>query len=185
MPRKLSEKAIASRLKLRFGKGTEQTKVFDEWQKSTQKIFRSRLKFEPGEIPVVAFYQANENFAAAALLFFQAPPDKWCLLTTRRILWSDLNGLANEIKLVNIVYVGWSSGPDDWPEREKSTQPDVNYPLGNGYGNCEEHSPWLQIVVNSGQRFDIFLEIGALTNIRNAIVQLLPGETAEKLSKKE
>ncbi|MDQ5934403.1 MAG: hypothetical protein QG574_1709 [Cyanobacteriota bacterium erpe_2018_sw_21hr_WHONDRS-SW48-000092_B_bin.40] len=91
---KPSEESEAARVKQKFGKGSELTKVFEEWDESVRVFLFAHSNLAVGEIPIVACYQSEAS---------------WVLLTTRRTIWTDPDDGKCELKLEEIEDIGLSS----------------------------------------------------------------------------
>lgn len=173
-----SEESEAQRLKQKFGAGSAQTKVFDEWDEGRRQSFQSNVRLEDGEYPILAHWKDTTN---------------WLLTTTRRVIWTNPDKQTYELKNENIKSVGCSSGPEGWPGQDPSSPRDtLVFVDGNPdvRGHCGFYSPWLHFIDYSGTRYEAFLESGKILNgIRNSIWQLSGGwqrslEDVEKADKK-
>ncbi len=71
MAERPSEQSEAFRLKDRFKKKSECTKIFDDWDESIQSHLQDSAGLEDGELPILAFYQSETH---------------WFLVTSRRLL---------------------------------------------------------------------------------------------------
>lgn len=178
MPSKPSEEAEAARIKSKFGKGSELTKVFDEWAEPVRAFLLSQARLEDGELPLLACRQS-----ISVVVSFVSSQNhgndvvsSWFLLTTRRILWQSPGQILCQARLEDIESVSWSSGPDGWPGRVPSSPPDTLVYTEKGIGHCGFYSPWLAILDFAGQRFEVYLEPGRnLRAIRNLLWQLSGG----------
>lgn len=159
-----TEESEAHRLKQKFGAGSAQTRVFDEWDEGERQCFLSNVQLEVGEYPILGHWKDTCN---------------WLLTTTRRVIWANPDKQSFELRNENIKSVGWSSGPEGWPGQDPSSprdtlvfvdgKPDVR-------GHCGFYSPWLHFIDYSGTRYEVFLESGKiLKGIRNSIWQLSGG----------
>ena len=97
---KPSEESEATRIKRKFGTGSELTKVFEEWDESVRVFLFAHSNLAVGEIPIVACYRSEAS---------------WVLLTTRRIIWTNPDDSKCELQLEEIEDVGLSSDPESSP----------------------------------------------------------------------
>ncbi len=178
MPSKPSEEAEAFRIKRKFGKGSELTRVFDEWDEPVRTFLLSQARLEDGELPLLACRQSTSVGVSFVPSQNQGNDEasSWFLLTTRRILWQSPGQILCQARLEDIESVSWSSGPDGWPGRVPSSPPDTMVYTEKGVGHCGFYSPWLAILDFAGQRFEVYLEPGKnLRAIRNLLWQLSGG----------
>ncbi|MBN8661240.1 MAG: hypothetical protein J0M35_12810 [Candidatus Obscuribacter phosphatis] len=159
-----SEESEAQRLKQKFGAGTAQTRVFDEWDEGGRQSLLSKIHLEDGEHPILGHWKESSN---------------WLLTTTRRVIWTNPDKQSYELRNENIKKVGPSSGPEGWPWQDPSSPRDtLVFVNGNPdiKGHCGLYSPWLHFIDYSGTRYEAFLETGKiLTRVRNSIWQLSGG----------
>ncbi len=126
MPPKLSEASEASRHKTKFGKGSEYTKVFDDFDERVQALLLERAELEDGELPILACFRPPANDGIAVASPHMLPNERasnWFLLTTRRVIWTNPDQQFFWLRHENVESVGWSTGPKDWPGRDISSPP--------------------------------------------------------------
>lgn len=169
-------------IKQRFGAGTERTKVFENWEQSTQDYLLARVPPIDGELPVLAHYKTDAGMYLAKV---DKDPVSWCLLTSTRVVWRNPDGQRFELNISDIEQVDFSSGPEWWPLRDPGSEPDnlvfvsdqktMLYLIAGQKsdqpirGSCAWHSPWLYVIDKNGRRYEIFLEAGHTKPVKYAI----------------
>ncbi|MBP6745835.1 hypothetical protein KA344_11415 [bacterium] len=178
MSLKPSEVLEAARVKQKFGKGSELTKVFEEWDEQVRVFLIAQAQLEDDEVPILAYYRvvSKEDPLLARQKLRNEETSVWFLLTTRRVLCHSPDQKFQQLRLDEIESVAWSSGPDGWPGRDPSSPPDTLVYTENGRGHCRFYSPWLAVSKFSGERFEVFLEQGkVLISVRHLLWQLSGG----------
>ena len=160
MAQRPPEDAEACRLKLKFKEKSELSRIFDDWDGSVQSFLLNRATMENGELPIVAFYEAETH---------------WFLVTTRRLICMNPGELPYALRHNNVQSVGWSSGPNGLLNCVPEDNPDSWVLTDNGKGHCSHYSPWLHIIDCSGKRYEALLEKGNIIGMRNTIWQLSEG----------